>query len=134
MQEKLLKILVADDEEDTLIVLKDDLEEQGYQVFTALDGNEALRLLHAERPEILVLDLKMPGVDGERILSKIAEENFVPGIKVFVLTGFNDFDVTKERIRMKFGAIVAGYLEKPIDIDQFNSVIAEHVEREKGER
>lgn len=126
------KILLADDEADTISLFKDALEEEGYTIVTARDGLDVLRLIQAEMPDLLILDLRIPGLDGERILSRLTRDKLAPAIKVFVLTGFNDFNVTKERIKNKFGGLVAEYFEKPADLIALCSAVATHLP--KGEK
>lgn len=123
------KILLADDEEDTVAILKDALEDDGYTVLSALDGRDVLNFVRHENPDLLILDLRMPGLDGERILQEIDQAGLAPGMKVFILTGFNDFNVTKERIQRKFQHLVADYLEKPVDLNSLCERIRRHLER-----
>ncbi|MDD5216517.1 MAG: response regulator [Candidatus Omnitrophica bacterium] len=121
------KILIADDEPDTLTLFRDAFEEEGYQVFTVSNGTDAPRVIQAERPDAIILDLKIPGTDGETILADLLREKPVQAAKVFIMTGFNDFDVTKTRVRNQFGAIIADYLEKPVDIHQVVAMIKYHL-------
>ena len=78
------RILVVDDEADIRALLVDLLERGGYAVSTAANGREALRALYVVRPELVVLDVKMPGMDGWQTLERIREVSDVP---VLVLTG-----------------------------------------------
>lgn len=123
------KILLADDEEDTVAILKDALEDDGYTVLTALNGRDVLNFVKQENPDLMILDLRMPGLDGERILQELDQTGIAPGIKVFILTGFNDFNVTKERIQRKFQHLVVDYLEKPVDLNSLCERIARRLER-----
>lgn len=122
-----VKILLADDEEDTITVLTDILEDEGYHIITTNNGEGALRLIEEEKPDLLILDLKIPGQDGESILKQLCGENPQTAIKVVILTGFNDFNVTKERIQKLYHSVVVDYVDKPIDIDQFSALVARHV-------
>ena len=127
MAETKPKILVADDEQDTLAIFQDILEEDGYQVITASEGQAVLDLLEREKPNLLILDLRMPRLDGERILHQISGRGLMPGMKVIVLTGFSDFGVTRERISRKFGGLVCDYLEKPIDVSHIKTVVSKRL-------
>jgi len=60
------KVLVVDDEESILRLVSYSLEREGYEALTAADGNEALATIEAERPDLVILDLMLPGVDGLR--------------------------------------------------------------------
>lgn len=82
------KILVVDDEESILTLLKFNLEKSGFQVITSLDGREALRIIELEKPDLVVLDLMLPGLDGMEVLKTLRQEkNNTP---VLMLTAKND--------------------------------------------
>jgi DNA-binding response OmpR family regulator len=65
------KVLVVDDDENLLVLYRDELQEEGYDVITAHDGKEALNLLGAEKPDLVVLDIVMPKMDGLDTIGKI---------------------------------------------------------------
>ncbi len=65
------KILVVDDEEDILEVLKYNLEKEGYQVKTASDGNAGLEIADSFEPHLIILDIMMPGMDGIEVCQKL---------------------------------------------------------------
>jgi CheY-like chemotaxis protein len=65
------KILVVDDEESIRMLYKEELEDEGYEVDVAADGAEALTKLKSFQPDLVTLDLKMPGIDGLEVLEKI---------------------------------------------------------------
>ena len=73
------KVLVADDDEDIRDLVRVLLERDGHEVRGAADGAEALRLLYAERPDVLLLDVDMPGLDGWTVLGRVRELSDVPG-------------------------------------------------------
>ena len=72
------RVLVVDDEADIRALLVDRLERAGYAVSTAANGREALRALYVVRPDLVVLDVKMPGLDGWQTLERIRELTEVP--------------------------------------------------------
>jgi DNA-binding response OmpR family regulator len=72
------RILVVDDDPDIRLLLRELLERRGYSLTEARDGNEALRVLFAERPDLVVLDVQMPGLDGWQTLERIRELSDVP--------------------------------------------------------
>jgi DNA-binding NtrC family response regulator len=77
----------------------------------AYDGESALQMLHEDEPEVMILDLKMPGIDGMEVLRRVKETQ--PEIEVIILTGHgNESD---KEICMQLGAFA--YLQKPVDID-----------------
>jgi len=65
------KILVVDDHPDIVRLLEISLRSEGHEICTAGDGTEALRKVHEERPDLVILDVMMPGVDGYRVLNRI---------------------------------------------------------------
>lgn len=88
-------ILVVDDEQSIRFLYKEELEEAGYRVITAADGDEALYKVKKERPDLITLDIRMPGMDGIEVLHRIREMN--KDIPVIMSTAYgeyrNDFNV-----------------------------------------
>lgn len=88
-------ILVVDDEESIRFLYREELEEDGYRVITAADGEEALRKVRNENPDLITLDIRMPGMDGIEVLHQIREMN--KEIPVIMSTAYgeyrNDFNV-----------------------------------------
>ena len=80
------KILIVDDEEDILELLKFNLLREGYQVFGALTGEEALKLAQSEGPDLIVLDLMLPGIDGLEVARKLKNDPKTKQIPVVMLT------------------------------------------------
>ena len=74
------KILIADDEAEIRSLLKLYLENDGYSVVEAEDGIKALEMVTSEKPDLCVLDIMMPGMDGYQVLRKIREDNNIPVI------------------------------------------------------
>ncbi len=81
-------VLVVDDEISLLTILEHELADFGYRVRTALDGGEAIEIVKTSPVGLVVLDLKMPNVDGYAVLQFI--RNFFPHIKVIVVTAYAD--------------------------------------------
>ena len=79
-----IRILVVDDEQYLLDMLKRTLEDEGYDVDCAANGKSALALLTEHKPDLVLLDIKMPGLDGYQVLELIREKSEVP---VVMLTG-----------------------------------------------
>ncbi len=82
--EQKIRILVVDDEQHILQFLKQTLEDEGFAVTAARDGNSALALLPEIEPHIVLLDIRMPGLDGYQVLERIRKASQVP---VLMLTG-----------------------------------------------
>ncbi|MBU1864381.1 MAG: response regulator [Candidatus Omnitrophica bacterium] len=119
------KVLIADDEEEAVEVLSDFLTDIGYQTKTASDGEEAIACLKSEKYDILILDLRMPRIDGEGVMQVLSEHS--PQTAVIITTGYSDGGETKERIQQYN---VAHYMEKPIDLDILEKVIKD-IEKKK---
>ena len=68
-------ILVVDDEQNIRFLYKEELEEDGYQVLTATNGEEALQKLKKQVPDLIILDIKMPRMDGIELMRKIKDDN-----------------------------------------------------------
>ncbi len=105
------KVLLVDDEKDFVLTLSERLEMRDLEPAIAHSGEEALNLLKEEEPEVMVLDLKMPGIDGIEVLRRVKVEH--ADVKVIVLTGHGS-DKDRE-LCMDLGAFA--YLEKPVDIE-----------------
>ena len=118
MAEKTKKILIADDETDVHVFLRVALEQDGREIITASDGQEALEKAKAELPDLIILDVQMPGKDGFEVFSALSGYKATESIPVIMLTGVSD------RTGIKFSASDMGeylgkepavYIEKPID-------------------
>ena len=104
------KILVVDDEEALRVVLSSELEGEGYQVSSAADGQEAINILTTKEFDLILLDIKMPNVDGFEVLKFIKDR--WPKTKVVMLTGFADLKNAIES--KKLGA--EDFISKPYDL------------------
>ena len=105
------KLLLVDDEEGIRKVLSISLTDIGYEVFTAENGEEALKIFRQESPPIVLTDIKMPGMDGIELLKKIKNEN--PDTEVIMITGHGDMDLAIKSL--KYRAI--DFVTKPINDD-----------------
>ncbi len=103
------KILVVDDEQDLVKLVRHHLEKEGYKVLTAYKGEDALFLTRRERPDLLVLDLMLPGIDGLEVCKKIkADPELASTAIVMVTAKGEEFDIT---LGLKMGA--DDYVTKP---------------------
>jgi len=107
-----LKILVAEDEEITLKHLVSTLRKEGNNVTGVRDGNEAMERINADTFDLLITDVKMPGLSGMDLLEKVKETH--PGAEVMIITGFGSVGSAVEA--MKHGAY--DYITKPFDLDE----------------
>ena len=79
-------ILIVDDEEDVLELVQFNLEKDGYKTETAVSGEEALKKAKAKRPDLIILDLMLPGIDGLEVCKKLKSDTKTEGIPVIMLT------------------------------------------------
>ena len=121
------KVVLVDDEREYVETLSERLQMRDMGTNTVYDGKEALSVLDKEEPEVMVLDLKMPGIDGMEVLRHIREEH--PKVKVIVMTGQGS-EEDKESC-MKLGAFA--YLEKPVDVEVLAQIMRKAYQKARGE-
>ncbi|HEX9747572.1 MAG TPA: response regulator [Methylomirabilota bacterium] len=109
MSEPRGKILVVDDEFNVAQMLAEYLTEQGYQVATAHGGIEALTKIDLEKPQVILLDIRMPGMDGVEVLRRI--RSFDTQVGILMISANDDVELAKQTIAM--GAF--DYTLKPVD-------------------
>jgi DNA-binding NtrC family response regulator len=112
MPDSIPVVLVADDEEDIRKILTHLLEKEGIRVITASDGHKAIRKIHLETPDAVILDVRMPGLDGMVVLKKIKETH--GDLPVVLITAYAEIHQAVEA--MKEGA--QDYLVKPFENDE----------------
>ncbi len=124
------KILVVDDEIDIVGWLKHSLSHFGYQVDEAYDGVQALEAVEADKPDLILLDLKMPRMDGRTTIRRLREQEETRNIPIIVLSAHsvNDDD---ERSRME-GMGVKEILKKPVTIELLVAEVRKHLGHDGG--
>lgn len=119
------RIIVIEDDRAILRGLKDNLEYESYTVFTAMDGEEGYRLVHAHRPDLIVLDLMLPKMDGYELCQKIRGEGVT--VPVLMLTARSE---EADRIRgLDLGA--DDYVTKPFSVPELLARIRAALRRSK---
>ena len=103
-------IVAIDDEVDFIGMLKEYFELRGYDIMTSSKAAQGLELIGSKKPDVVILDLKMPGVSGDEILALMKSKQ--PKTKVIFVTAFDDAGKTRTRL-LEQGAYA--YLDKPID-------------------
>jgi DNA-binding NtrC family response regulator len=106
-----LKVLLVDDEKEFVETLADRLKMRDIESSVAYDGPEALSALHEKDPDVIVLDLRMPGMDGIEVLRRVKKA--YPNIEVIILTGHGQ--AKDEEAAREIGAFT--YLKKPVQLD-----------------
>ena len=103
------KILAIDDEVGFTQMITSYFKPRGFEVLTATRGVTGLEMAKAEKPDIILIDLKMPGLDGDEVIEELKKAS--PRTKTIMITAFQDENKTKERV-LKNGAYA--YFEKPL--------------------
>jgi DNA-binding response OmpR family regulator len=116
---KQTKILLIDDDQDVHTVVKKILEPQSYKVLSAYDGFEGLRKVVDERPDLIILDVIMPGKHGFEVVHELKTDekyHFFSNIPVLMLTVYPE-DREKMHLSMREGMMMEAedYLQKPVD-------------------
>jgi DNA-binding response OmpR family regulator len=119
-----MKILIADDEADIRNLIKMSLEENGYTVFAAQNGKEALDILLSEDIDLAVLDVMMPVMDGFNLLRRIREHSTIPVI--FLTARTDDMDKV-----LGLGLGADDYLSKPFSVAELIARVGAHLRRSK---
>jgi DNA-binding response OmpR family regulator len=104
------KVLVVDDEPEAVELLVEFLSSKGYEVLTATSGEEALRRVKEDRPHLVLLDIRMPQMNGLEVLRRIREIDAEMG--VIMVTAVNEEDVGRKALEL--GAF--DYIVKPLDL------------------
>ncbi|MGC1310237.1 MAG: response regulator [Phormidesmis sp.] len=118
------KILVADDEKSIRLTIGQALSSQGYEVKTATDGSTALEQVQTFSPDLLLLDIKMPGMDGIEVLQKAMAQQ--PSLKVIMISAHGSVDNAVDA--MKLGAV--DYLQKPFTPGELRELVNRVLSRE----
>jgi CheY-like chemotaxis protein len=119
------KLLLVDDEREFVQTLSERLLMRDVGSAVAYDGETALSMIDEEEPEVMILDLKMPGIDGIEVLRKVKQNR--PEIEVIILTGHGSEEDRK--VCMELGAFA--YLQKPVDIDVLSETLKKAKEKMK---
>ncbi len=119
-------ILVVDDEEAVLKLFQTILKNKEYTVLTANNGKKALELVQKKRPDLVILDLKMPNMSGIKTLRRINRLN--KNTEVIIITGYGSMETA--RVAMKLGAY--DYITKPFDNDYLKALIEDALSHASG--
>lgn len=117
------KILIVDDEPFNVDYLKQELEDLDYHLITASNGKEALDKIQSHLPDLVLLDLQMPILDGFAVLLQIKADNDLRNIPVIIVSAANDSRSIVKGIKQ--GA--DDYLTKPVDVDLLIQKVKEYL-------
>jgi DNA-binding response OmpR family regulator len=124
-------ILVIDDEQDLLETIRFRLEKEGYCVLTASDGDEGLRLLAENMPNLVIMDVMMPGMSGFEALERMKSDPKTKGIPVIIFSCGKEEESWALK-SLKLGA--AGYIVKPFDAESMLFTVEKFVSKNRGEK
>lgn len=113
-------ILVVDDAADNLAMISLALQQQGYKVVTAANGEDAVTVAAQTRPNLILMDINLPELDGLGATRRILENETLRDVPIVVVTAFG----TEGFQRAAYDVGASGYLTKPIDLDRMNILIA----------
>jgi len=116
-----MKILIVDDDQNILRLYKEELEEEGYNIVIASNGQEAIELFEKENPDIVTLDIQLPDIDGIKLLRQMKEKR--PRMPIIMSTAFDyrdDFSVWASE----------AYIVKSADLSELKATIKKLIERE----
>lgn len=114
------KILIADDEEEIIELITCALKSKGYEVVSTLSGSALLKLIKKEKPDLLILDIMLPGVDGYSLLLQFANDDEVKNIPVIIITALPAARSLFEKFTQ-----VKLFLSKPFDTQEIVNKIKE---------
>lgn len=115
------KILIVDDQFGIRILLNEVLQKEGYETFQAANGIQALEIVDNHSPDLVLLDMKIPGMDGIEILKRMKEKN--ENIRVIIMTAYGELDMIQKA--KDLGALT--HFAKPFDIDDIRRTVKEYI-------
>ena len=117
-----VKVLIVDDDDGVVFACRRMFERDGHRVVSASDGNEGLEAIRREQPDLVFMDISMPGVDGLTALERLKADGFTA--PVVIITGFGTMQTAIQAV--KLGAY--DYLTKPLDVEQVRTIAARALE------
>lgn len=122
------KILLVDDEQELIDIYASKLKEAGYVVVSALDGTQCLEKAKAEKPDLILLDLKMPGMNGVDVFEKLKDDPELKNIKVAFLTAFSD--PANPQIDKRFAKEIGAtdFIHKGLDLNELVNKVRHYLE------
>lgn len=115
------KVLIVDDQFGIRTLLNEVLQKEGYEIYQAANGLQALQVMKQHAPDLVLLDIKIPGMDGLEILKKMKETN--PDIRVIIMTAYGELDMIEKT--KKLGALA--HFSKPFDIEEIRNAVKQYV-------
>ena len=115
------KILVVDDEESIQLLYKEELEEEGVEVYSAMSGEEALEAFDESPPDLVILDINMPGMDGIEVLRQMKQKR--PDIPVILSSAYPEY-------KQDLGSWASDdYIVKSFNLDELKASVKKHLKK-----
>lgn len=123
MTEKQPHILIAEDFEDNRIALKLMLKLAGFDTCEAEDGPQAVAMVRREKPDLVLMDISLPGLDGLEVTRQLRAEAEFAQLPIIIISAYDD-QINRDQAQAAGGT---AYLSKPIEFDQLRALIAQHL-------
>lgn len=121
-----MKILIADDEEILRELLKETLTKEGYNVITASDGKELIKLALEDKPDLIITDIQMPNISGDTVIAMIEEYEDLSQIPVIIITGMSETTFKQLGVSRSIEVVT-----KPIDLEKLKFLISKYNQQKK---
>lgn len=122
-------LMVVDDTPDSLVLISLHLQQSGFRVITATNGEESIKLAEASQPDLILMDIGMPGLDGLGATRRLREHPTLKSVPVVALTAFS----TEGFRRAAYDAGLDGYLTKPVDFHRLSELVRSLLPETKAE-
>lgn len=119
------KVLIVDDQFGIRILLNEVLQKEGYETYQAANGVQALDIVTKNTPDLVLLDMKIPGMDGIEILKRM--KAIYEDIRVIIMTAYGELDMIQEAKNL--GALT--HFAKPFDIDDIRQAVKKYISEQK---
>jgi len=120
------KVLIVDDEPDAVDFTKEVVEAEGHTVVTASDGSKGLAAMRRENPDLVILDVQMPDMDGFEVFQEMKKDESLKTIPVVMLTGIKEkvgIGFSADEMKSFMGERPNDYIEKPIDPEKLKQTL-----------
>lgn len=123
-------VLIIDDEQDNITFVETILKKEGFAIISAGDGLEGLNMAIAELPDLIVLDVQMPKMNGFEVFTRLRAEGATKKIPVVMLTGIREKigrGYSGKDMKACLGEEPSGYLEKPVSPEELLKIVKENL-------
>ncbi len=120
-------VLIVDDDEMLMTIYRTKLTQEGFRVVTAVNGAEAITVAAAERPVLILMDMKMPVMDGLTAVKKLKENPATQSLKVVFLTAFSDSTTADINGNIKVDNAALGVIKKGIGLDDLVAQVRQYI-------